>query len=102
MTMTLNISDEVLRALERRAQRENRSIDESAEHLLRKSLQDEFEPEQPLPPAVLTTDPATGLPIVRGDPNAPVVRMTREEFVNLISCAEEEAELDRYFASLRR
>jgi hypothetical protein len=102
MEMTLNISAEVLRAVERRANQERRSIDESVEDLLRERLRDELSPEEILPAAVVETDLDTGLPIIRGTPNAPISKMFTREIVDLIHRAEEEAELDRYFACLRR
>jgi len=104
MTTTLNLPDDLATAVQRRAAREGRDVAAEVVELVRKGLA-ASEPEQaeaaPAPP-VIAKDPSTGLPVVRGGPNAPISRMTGEQVIELMRRIDEEEDLERFARSLRR
>ena len=52
--------------------------------------------------AVIKKDPRTGLPYIECPPNAPISRMSADEIYAIIHKSQEEEDLERLGASLRR
>src|SRR4051794_18967686 len=82
MTTTLELPDDVLRAVRLRAQRDGRGFSESVTDLLRDALALPSPPlpiDVLLPSPVMKINPVTGLPCFEGSPDAPAQRMTIAE-----------------------
>lgn len=104
MTTTLHLPDDLAAAVQRRAADEGRDLAAEVVELVRKGLA-VSEPAQPaakLVPPVISTDPVTGLPVIRGGPDAPISRMTSEQIIELMRRIDEEEDLERFARSLRR
>lgn len=86
METTLDLPDDLVRAIEFRASQDGRRLNDAVADLLRKGLAASIAPRPQAVPkgsARVTTDAATGLPIILGDPNAPASKMTNEELLAL-------------------
>lgn len=123
MKTTLDIPDELLERLKERAARDGRDVDQLAASLLASGLRDaedvcggggggnavpktlpliKAQPAaRPVPP-VITTDPTTGLPVIRGAPDAPISRMSAEEIQAIIDQTQWEEDLERLGIPPRR
>ena len=88
--------------MRQRAARDGRELAEEVADLLRKGLALPAGHAPASCPPRITTDPATGLPLIEGAHNAPISRMTTEEIYALIEQTQEEEDLERFRISLRR
>lgn len=119
MKATLNIPDDVARAVQRRAERDGRELAEEMVRLVELGLlaadvpAAEFErlvrsvnprgAEPSTRPSAahaaiappFSTDPATGLPVIDSPPDAPVRAMTLDEVLGLAHDAQAEDDLER-------
>lgn len=97
MTTTVQIPDDLARAVQRRAAAGGRDVAAEVVELVRKGLavSEPAEPAAALVPPVITTDPQTGLPVIRGAPDAPISRMTADEFQALCDQILMEQDLER-------
>jgi plasmid stability protein len=104
MTTTLNLPDDVARAVERRAAAGGRDMAAEVVELVRKGLavSEHAQPAAALAPPVISTDPVTGLPVILSPPDAPIHRMTAAEFQAVVDAANEEDDLGRAGLPLRR
>ena len=104
MTTTLHLPDDLARAVERRAAEGGRDVAEEVVDLVRKGLAVSGAPEPAanLIPPVISTDPLTGLPVIRGAPEAPISRMTAEEVQAIIDQSQLEEDLERLGIPPRR
>jgi hypothetical protein len=122
MKTTLDIPDELLARLRERAARDGQDIDQVAASLLASGLRDaedgsgrggggtvpktlpliDAQPAAKLLPPVISTDPVTGLPVIRGGPDAPISRMTAEEIQAIIDQTQLEEDLERLGLPPRR
>src|SRR5437763_15664929 len=98
MTTTLRLPDDVASAVQRRAALGGHDVAAEVVELVRKGLAVSESPAtvaaaEPIPP-VISTDPATGLPLIRGAPDAPISRMTAGEIQALIDQAQVEEDLE--------
>ena len=104
MTTTLQLPDDLARAVQLRADQEGHDVAEEVVDLVRKGLA-VSEPAQPavapIPP-IITKDPQTGLPVIQGAPNAPISRMTTEEILAMYEQAQLEEDLERLGIPSRR
>src|ERR1700722_2229599 len=66
MKTTLDLPDDLVRAVKLRALREGRKLKEAVAELLRRGLA-----ATPMPRPTISTDAATGLPTIQGAPVAP-------------------------------
>lgn len=97
MTTTLNLPDDLAAAVRRRAAREGRDVAAEVVELVRKGLA-ASEPAQPAAepvPPVISTDPVTGLPVIRGAPDAPIQSMSAADALALEQSILEEEDLKR-------
>ena len=119
MTTTLDLPDEVAAEVQRRAQRHGRELADQLLQLVKVALAvDRFCDEQTLsrllriveqdgqrvsvPPTpdagsspVISTDPATGLPLIHGPPDAHIHSMSAEQIQALIEETQLEEDLER-------
>jgi hypothetical protein len=100
MKTTLDLPDELVRAVKLRAVREGRKLKEAVAELLRRGLASSA--AMPLTQPTISTDPETGLPIIQGGPGAPISTMSVEEIYATIQKSQEEEDLERFGVSLRR
>ena len=91
MKTTIELPAELMREVELRALREGRRLDDAAANLLRIGL---ASPPR-LASSRITTDPKTGLPVVRCGPNAPANRMTAAELIALEQESQQQDDLGR-------
>jgi plasmid stability protein len=113
MTTTLHLPDDVASAVRRRAAAGGHGVAEEVVELVRKGLAlsessasaaaaaAAAAAAEPVPP-VISRDPVTGLPLIRGAPNAPISRMTNEEIQAIIDHAQLEEDLERLGIPPRR
>jgi plasmid stability protein len=106
MTTTLNLPDDVASAVRRRAAAGGHGVAEEVVELVRKGLALSEAPASataadPIPP-VISRDPVTGLPLIRGAPDAPISRMTAEEIQAIIDETQLEEDLERLGIPPRR
>src|SRR2546423_158522 len=105
MTTTLNLPDDLATAVQRRAAQEGRDVAAEVVELVRKGLAISESPApaaaQPIPP-IISTDPVTGLPVIRGAPNPPISRMTAAEIQAIIDQTQLEEDLERLGIPPRR
>jgi hypothetical protein len=102
MKLALDLPADLTRALKLRALKEGRKFNEAVTELLRTALS-----ESPTIPTrngrpKISTDPKTGLPVVKGKPGATISKMSSEEVYALIHSSQEEEDLARIGVSLRR
>src|SRR5687768_5010005 len=104
MKTTLDIPDDVARAVERRAAAGGHDVAAEVVDLVRKGLAvcGASEARAHLVPPVISTDPVTGLPVIRGAPDAPISRMTAEEIQAMIDQTQLEEDLERLGIPPRR
>lgn len=96
MTTTLNLPDDLARAVARRAAEGGHDVAAEVVELVRKGLAvSEGVGEASAIPPVISTDPQTGLPVIQGAPDAPITRMTAEQFQALVDQAQEDEDLER-------
>lgn len=98
MKTTLDLPDDLMRAVKLRALQDGHELIEAVVDLLRKGLTVPAVPRPPRParePARITKDPATGLPLVLGDPTAPSCKMTIEEQLALYQESQLQEDLER-------
>jgi plasmid stability protein len=104
MTTTLNLPDDLASAVKRRAAEGGRGVAEEVVELVRRGLAVSETPPQPAAdpiPPVIAKDPVTGLPAIRGGPDAPISRMTAQEIQAIIDRAQLEEDLERLGISPR-
>ena len=108
MTTTLHLPDDVASAVRRRAAAGGHGVAEELVELVRKGLALSESPAsavaataKPVPP-VISRDPVTGLPQIRGAPDAPISRMTAEEIQAIIDQSQLEEDLERLGIPPRR
>ena len=104
MTTTLNLPDDLARAVERRAAEGGHDVAAEVVELVRKGLavSEPAGPQATPTRPVISTDPSTGLPVIRGGPDAPISRMSGEQIIELMRRLDEEEDLERFARSLRR
>ena len=98
METTLDLADDLVRAIEFRAFQDGRRLNDAVADLLRKGLAASIAPRPlavPKGSARVTTDPATGLPVILGDSNAPGCQMTNEEMLALYQETQLREDLER-------
>jgi plasmid stability protein len=103
MTTTLQLPEDLARAVERRAAAGGRDVAAEVVELVRKglSLVDSQERSVEIAPSI-TTDPITGLPRIEGAADAPISRMTTEQIYALLQQTQEQEDLERAGIPLRR
>ena len=103
MTTTLHLPDDLASAVQRRAAQSGNDVEAEVVALVRKGLAvtEYADNATPVPP-IITTDPITGLPLIRGAPDAPISRMSAEQIQALIDQTQEQEDLERLGNSLRR
>lgn len=98
MKTTLDLPDDLVRAVEFQALRDGRKLNDAVADLLRKGLAGSTAPR---PQAAanasvrITTDPTTGLPVIICDPNAPASKMTIKELLALEQETQTQEDLER-------
>jgi hypothetical protein len=104
MTTTLKLPDGLARAVERRAAEGGHDVAAEVVDLVRKGLavSEPVESGGNLVPPVITTDPITGLPAIRGAPGAPISRMSAEEIQAMIDRTQLEEDRERLGIPPRR
>ena len=104
MTTTLNLPDDLATAVKQRAEEGGRGVAEEVVELVRKGLAVSGHPAPAanLARPVISKDPLTGLPVIRGAPDAPISRMTAEEIQALIDQSQLEEDLERLGIPPRR
>jgi plasmid stability protein len=100
MKTTLDLPDDLVRAVKLRALRQGRKLKEAVAELLRQGLASS--PAAPTPRPTISTDAETGLPTIQGGPGAPISTMSTEEIYAAIQKSQEEEDLERLGVSLRR
>jgi plasmid stability protein len=100
MKTTIDLPDDLVRAVKLRALQEGRKLKEAVAALLRQGLASS--PATPMVPPRISTDAATGLPTIQGAPGAPIATMSAEEIYAAIQKSQEEEDLERVGVSLRR
>lgn len=100
MKTTLDLPDDLLRAVKVRAARSNRRLKDVVAELLEKGM-NQPAARTPTPrgdpscPDPVEISPETGLPIVRSPDDAPIARMNTEEIYALIHRTQEEEDIER-------
>ena len=64
MKTTLDLPDDLMREVTRRARSNRQELQEAVAELLRKGLATAVRPEQEAPPGIISTDAMTGLPVI--------------------------------------
>jgi hypothetical protein len=104
MTTTLNLPDDLASAVQQRAAQGGHDLAAEVVELVRKGLAVSGHPqpaETPIPP-IISKDPQTGLPVIKGAPNAPISRMTTEEILVMYEQTQLEEDLERLGIPPRR
>jgi plasmid stability protein len=99
MKTTLELPDDLVRAVKLRALREGRKLKEAVAELLRKGL---AAGATPMPRPTISIDSETGLPSIQGAPGAPIATMSTEEIYAALQETQEAEDLERLGVSLRR
>jgi hypothetical protein len=102
MRITLDLPDDLMRAMKLRALHEGRKLKDVLADLLRKDLGAGADSAPPTRRPKIFTDKKTGLPSIKGKPGAPIAKMCAEEIYALIHKTQEEEDLERFGVSLRR
>jgi plasmid stability protein len=102
MTTTVEIPDDLARAVQRRAAEQGRDVAAEVVELVRRGLAVSEKTVQPaaLVPPVIGTDPHTGLPVIISPPDAPIHSMSAAEVLALEQSILEEEDLKRAGLSL--
>jgi len=98
MKTTLDLPEDLVRAVEFQALQEGRKLNDAVADLLRKGLAASAVPPPQLAAngsARIKTDPATGLPIILGDAHAPASKMTLAELLALEQATQTQEDLER-------
>ena len=95
MTTLLELPDDLMTAVARRAARDGRDLAAAVADLLRKGLAAP-EPIEVRMAGRITTDPTTGLPVVECRPGAPIESMTIDEILAMEYDTLLEDDLERY------
>jgi plasmid stability protein len=96
MTTTLNLPDDLASAVKQRADRGGHDVAAEVVELVRKGLAVcERAGDAAAVPPMITTDPDTGLPLIKGAPDAPITHMTAEQVQALIDQSHEREDLER-------
>jgi plasmid stability protein len=99
---TLDLPDDLVRAVKLRALQRGHKLKDAFADLLRQGLAAAaMEPAPRMRPKI-STDPKTGLPLIKGLPGAPISKMSSEEIYALIHKSQEEEDIERLGISLRR
>lgn len=96
MKTTLDLPDDLVKALKLRSVHEGRKLKDVAAAALRRGLQSEtpaMAADEPLPPGIKLNE--RGFPVIRCGPDAPASRMTVEELLALEQQALLEEDLQR-------
>jgi len=99
MKTTLDLPDDLVRAVKLRALQEGWKLKEAIAELLRQGLASSA---TPMPRPTISTDAETGLPTIQGAPGAPISTMSAEAIYAAIQKSQEEEDLQRLGVSLRR
>jgi len=101
---TIELPDDLMKRVKLRALRDGKKLKDAVADLLKAGLS--TPPPAPrkgkLGKPIFDTDPETGAPVIRCDPNAPISKMSGEEMHELIRKIDEEEDLERFTRSLRR
>jgi plasmid stability protein len=98
MKTTLDLPEDLVRAVELRARREGRKLNDAVADLLREALAASTAPQPQWTVhavARIETDPTTGLPVIQGDPDAPASQMTTAEMLALYRDSQLQEDLER-------
>jgi toxin-antitoxin system PIN domain toxin len=87
MKTTLDLPEDLAVEVQRRAAADGRDLADEVVELVRKGLAAPAVEPPPLARAVIVTDPDTGLPVILSPPDAPILRMTAEEFDAIVAAA---------------
>jgi hypothetical protein len=101
MKITIDLPENLVKAVKLRALREGRKLKDAVGDLLRRALECPGVVGPAARPKV-SRDPETGLPTIQGTPGAPIATMSSEEIYAAIQKAQEEEDLERLGVSLRR
>ncbi len=104
MTTTLNIPDDLARQVQRRAEQEGRDVAAEVVELVRRGLavSEPARPDGMLIAPIISQDPATGLPVILGAPDAPISRMTTQQILELYEQTQVEEDFERLGIPPRR
>ena len=98
MKTTLELPDELMRAIKIRAAQSNRRLKDVVTELLKKGMNS---PAAPLPSQGgadpsrrVEISPETGLPLIRSPADAPITRLSTEEIYALIHRTEHEEDME--------
>jgi len=101
MKTTLDLPDDLVKAVKYRALRDGKKLRETVAELLRSGLAAGSSQAKTARPKV-GTDPNTGLPLIESAPGTALSRMSADEIYALIHATQEEEDLERFSLSLRR
>ena len=100
MKTTLDLPDDLVRAVKLRALQDGRKLKDAFADLLRQGLAaSRLAPNRP---PKISKDPKTGLPIIRCAPGAPISNMSTEAIYTMLHKSLEEDDFDRLGITVRR
>jgi hypothetical protein len=102
MKTTLDLPDALLSEIEARAVQTGQGLSDAVSELIRKGLAASSIPALGSERAVIKKDPRTGLPYIECPPGAPISKMSANEIYAVIHDCQEELDVERFRASLRR
>jgi hypothetical protein len=100
MKTTLDLPDDLVRAVKLRALQDGRKLKDAFADLLRQGLA--AAKLAPIKPPKMSTNAKTGLPLIKCAPGAPISNMTTEEIYTMLHKSQEEEDLERLGISVRR
>jgi plasmid stability protein len=100
MKTTLDLPDDLVRAVNVRALQDGRKLKDAFADLLRQGLA--ATRLAPSKPPKMSTDPKTGLPLITCAPGAPISKMSTEEIYTMLHKSLEEEDFDRLGIIVRR
>jgi hypothetical protein len=97
MKTTLDLPDALVREIKLRAVQQGLKLKDAVADLLRKGLaaSDGAQPVRRKASGRLQKDPATGLPLIVCDPNAPAGKMTMKQLLALEQESQSQEDLER-------
>jgi hypothetical protein len=101
MKTTLELPDELVRAVKLRALYEGRKLKDAVADLLRKGLSVRSEGASQAPRPTFRSHPKTGLPYIECPPSAPARRMTTAELLALEDATQTQQDLEEHGVSPR-
>ena len=102
MKMTIDLPEELIKAIKIRAAQEQRTVRELVAAYLTDGLYPIGSTPTPAPTATDIEMAAWGLPIIRSIPGSPPCTMTGEETIEFINNALTELDYERYLNAIRR